>query len=377
MKKRIFFDILVISIGLILSACQLSETEYLASLGEETDTYVNFKGNNTEFMTDKGVYLWSNDGEYATLQYVDFEKGKPVPVCDKVNCSHESKECNANLKAPVMQMCAYGDYIYVIGNNEDATARVLYRFSFDGSVKEELLPLTYLDENDIGQPCSYQFIVYKGYGYLVQNNTSEDLSKEYDVTLQKIRLEKSGKVEDVFTLKGLDNMMFLGKTDDEGIYIQYAHLKSEKSMESQEDYYYYNVNTGKTTLISELEGKGLKGVKGDIIYYSYVLENDNQGLYCAYNIKDKTEWEVFDCKASFLAYYDNDYTYLDTYFGLIKGEISDSERKIYVLNNENKLVDTYDNLGNACIIAIKDGRVLTVESTETEQNYKVINMNDR
>ena len=159
--------------------------------------------------------------------YIDFESKKNIPLCSRINCGHNSDDCNAHLSF-ASNLCAYGDYIYVIADSTDKTGQSLYRMSFDGSEKVELRQLIYSDEHDPdASTINTQFIIYKGYGYFVCNLISSDPKKELTLAVYKMRLDSDSDMKEIFSITGCSNMMFFAGKDDEGIYIMYTYYDKE------------------------------------------------------------------------------------------------------------------------------------------------------
>jgi len=350
----------VILVLVLLCGCGQSEEKYLASLGKE-NVNVNSDFRNTHRMvnTDEGVYKL---GDFGDVQYIEWSTGKSVALCSKPNCSHIGEECNAYFPSPRF-IYAYGDYLYIVAENNDYSGMSLYRMSFDGSEKEELYSLVQFDENDSGKvTLFYQFIIHKGYGYFVCNRTYADFETECETPLYKIELKKNGEMKEIFSVKGYENHLFFGGKNDTGIYFHNAYIKdiNARPYETACDNYYIDIASGEAQCIEELENTGLHSVRGDYGYCIYGTK------YSMFNFKDKSKREIIDCGMDFEVYYGDDYMYVDTNIGVAINELPLSERVIYVYTYDGELVKTYEGLKDAAVIAIKDNSLMIMEESEED-----------
>jgi len=362
----------VILVLVLLCGCGQSEEKYIASLGKEN---VNV---NSEFSmlhemvnTDEGVYRL---GDFDDVQYIEWSMGKSVALCSKPNCSHMGEECNAYLSSPYF-IYAYGDYLYIVAENNDYSGMSLYRMSFDGSEKEELYSLVQFDENDRDKlSMFYQFIIHKGYGYFICNRTYADLETEFETPLYKIELKKNGEMKEIFSVKGYDNHLFFCGKNDTGIYVSNTYIEdiNKRPYETACDNYYIDIASGEAQCIEELENKGLYSVHGD---YGYYVDGTK---YSMFNFKDKSKREIIDCGMDFVVFYDEDYMYVDTHIGVSINALPLSERVIYVYTYDGELVKTYEGLKDAAVVAIKDDNLMIMERSEEDDSlvYSIKNMED-
>lgn len=360
--KKILLILITI---MLLCGCGKSEEQYLSDLGEEReDINQDFdKLQQTIIVGDAACYI---DSDTDNICYIDFESKKSIPLCSRLNCGHDSDDCNAHLSFAT-NLCAYGDYMYAIANSMDKTGRSLYRMSFDGSEKVELKRLTYFDENDPdASGFNTEFIIYKGYGYFVCNLSSADPKKELTLTVYKMRLDSDSDMKEIFSLTGCSNMMFFAGKDDEGIYIKYIYYDKETDKLCC-DNYFFNVADNTAEIIPELEDRGLNYVHNGKMYYH------NGTKYMMIDKYDNSVTEIFDCKADYVTYFDKQYIYLDTGIAVGSAQITPEERKVYVIDYEGNFIGTFEGLNELAVIAIKDGKLIASKyDEETETNEYTI-----
>lgn len=344
-----------------LCGCGKSEDKYLSDLGEEReDINQDFDNLQETIIVGDGAYYINSDTD--NICYIDFESKKNIPLCSRINCGHDSDDCNAHLFF-ASNLCAYGDYMYAIADSTDKTGQSLYRMSFDGSEKVELRHLVYSDEHDPdASTINTQFIIYKGYGYFVCNLISSDPKKELTLTVYKMRLDSDSDMKEIFSLTGCSNMMFFAGKDDEGIYIMYTYYDKETYKKCC-DNYFFNVADNTTELIPELKEKGLNYVNNGKMYYH------NGTKYMMIDKYDNSVKELFDCKADYVTYFDKQYIYLDTSIAVGSAQITPDERKVYVIDYEGNFIGTFEGLNELGVIAIKDGKLIASKyDEETETN---------
>ena len=361
MKK--LYIILCILLSLCICGCSGSEESYLAELGgEREDVNSYYDKLYDKIVTEKGVYRIADDG----IHYIEWNSGKDIPLCNRPDCRHDSEECNAYLPMAA-KIYSYGNYIYAIAYSMDMQGISLYRMSFDGSEKIELNKMLYFDENDSDiSTLTYQFIIYKGYGYFVCNHTYEDLKTESDTTLYKIKLTKDSEMEEVFTVSGYDNAIFFSGTDDNGIYVYHTHIDvSKKPYERMCDNYYINTDTEKSERIAGLDNRGLYRVHGRKGYYI------DDTKYMMFDLEEKTSEEIVDCGTDMEVFFDNKYMYIDTHIGCSTRNTPLSERVMYVYDYEGVHVKTIDGLKDTAVVAIKgnDMLILDVDEDTGEESF--------
>lgn len=130
MKKHIKFTVTGCSAAVILIA---AAAVLLLSCGKNKDKTtmadkVSMSGGIA--YSQHGVSFFKNN---KMLYYVDKESGKKIYLCDKPNCTHDNKDCNAYVEgltntAPVI----YNDRLYFIVM-EDGFTRSVYEADPNGT----------------------------------------------------------------------------------------------------------------------------------------------------------------------------------------------------------------------------------------------------
>ncbi len=315
-----------------------------------------------QIITDKGVYFVNPADD--RLYFMDFEKKKALPLCNKINCSHEDSDCNAVFDFFVC-ICEYGGQLYIVAASEDGLGVSLYKMKYDGSDRTELKHLTYYDENDTDiASLVYEFRIFSGSGYFICNKTSMDWKEEMTQTMYKIGLDSSDEMEEIFSVTGKSSFLSICGSGERGIYLLYSYLSEER--ENRYINYLINADTLKAEELSE-PVNAIHHVRDDKIFY--YDGND----YMRYDTDSHSAKKMFGSDNRYIPYYDNDCMYFDTDLAVALEEIPPDERKIYVVDYDGNVIGAFEGAGELGTVAIKDGMLVTSDY-EDEPKFSFFEM---
>lgn len=197
MKQYIMkYALLFVGIVCLLCGCKKEQTTeitfqeltYYPQKNISEGTIISLKESETsvltsmEYIADNGKFFF--DYEENLLKFEDWENGELYPLCAKVNCTHDSKECNAWFSQESITPTALyydGTYLYfqITGGGETA----FYRQNLDGSNRKQL----FVEQNE-----SEGKVIYEGeYVYYVTISDLEDEERE----------EQEGSMESLTSLR--------------------------------------------------------------------------------------------------------------------------------------------------------------------------------
>ena len=185
----------------------------LESMNFKADKNGSYEESNESFaMTEDGIYYFVD--EY--LKFYDFSSKKKVTVCNKPNCKHDNKECNAYFETSVAEkgymdtttIIYYEGYLYMAGCDDDGKV-YLYRISKDGSSREKYMQLYGANFTDVGRQGETEdfsrtwivpnIVIRNGYVYYMF--TSDD-------TCSGLMRKKLGSDKVEYVVKAKDDMHF-------------------------------------------------------------------------------------------------------------------------------------------------------------------------
>lgn len=88
-------------------------------------------GKETQIISDNGMYFVKDN----RLCFIDNATGKEVIVCNRANCEHNDKTCNAYVPGMGIEMLIYQDYIYVSYFDNDVSWDENGEMSYEGNIK--------------------------------------------------------------------------------------------------------------------------------------------------------------------------------------------------------------------------------------------------
>lgn len=266
----------------LLPACsQVAEDHDMVS-GNVGNVAPDFEGYYDVGVSENGYYFWEHPkiGHIQRLMFLDRESGKIVPLCNKPDCTHEDKDCNAyfnqlhleedGLEKAYLQY--YEGSLYAVGCDAEDYA-TLYRIHADGSEWESCIRLYRTDYSSTGMWSTPMVFVDDGRVYFV--NTDQKHQQ-----LQCIALE-GGDAEVIFD-GGEDaeavNAYRLKKADGY-LYYQAITYLDDSYQNYHGGLYQYDASTGQSRMVKE----GLVGpysVRDGQVYYV-----STEGL-CRYSIQE-------------------------------------------------------------------------------------------
>ncbi|MDE6420076.1 MAG: hypothetical protein K2K87_06060 [Lachnospiraceae bacterium] len=293
MKKRICCKrsaklLCVLTVGLfLLSAC--GKTEEKDMNGTVIAMESHEIGSDFEYQdiaeSEIGYYFWEcrcDDHINPRLMFMDKESGRVVPLCNKPDCMHDGKDCNAYF--PEMHpgqngvdkhyLQYYDGNLYAVGLSPDNYV-ALFCIKEDGSEWEINAKLYRTDYMATGHWKSPEILIHDGYVYMV------------DVKQEMMKLER------IPVGGGTAEVLFEGDDDAkavevyriksrEGVIFFQVYIFSDESTEcASGGLYQYDVAAGECSMIkSNLIGP--YSVINDVVYYG-----NEEGL-CRYSIQEGT-----------------------------------------------------------------------------------------
>lgn len=210
-KPTILFLTLLIIFTAIISGCSnetIKNENNSLSFDYENDFqyyYNSLNGFNYPITkSDTGYYAFLPN---RFLYYIDKELQEATPLCNKPNCAHNNKECNAyfNLyEEPSSNTCNivqyYNDNLYVVIKNEDRNGEFigtsLYRVSNDGSERKEIM--------EFKEGISH-WLIHRGYFYFASvqySDNAEDFSVYDSCSIKRLSINNmNSKAEELFNSK--------------------------------------------------------------------------------------------------------------------------------------------------------------------------------
>ena len=235
--------------------------------------------------SENGYYFWErmNADQYDTrLMFMDKESGRVVPLCNRPDCGHEGRECNAyfsglNIGADGIDkqyLQYYEGSLYAVGLSADDYV-VLFRIKADGSEWEIVTKLYRTDYAATGHWHSPELLIEEGYVYFV--DWKQKIKK-----LERIPIG-GGASEVVFEgdSDALEVQIFRMKSNEGFLYFQVLNFSDNIYENAVGGLYCCNTETGQCSLVKE----GLSGpysVCNGFVYYG------NQEGLCRYSVQDQT-----------------------------------------------------------------------------------------
>lgn len=280
-----FFGVLAAGLFL-LPACGKAEAENHSGASVLTDSGVMEADFEYQFVaeSENGYYIWerlNQDQFYPRLMFMDKVSGRVVPLCNRPDCIHEGKECNAYL--PEIDFGAdgvnkqylqyYEGDLYAIGLSKDAYVSV-FRIKADGSEWEICTKLYRTDYATTGHWKTPEILIDGGYVYFV--DWYQKIKK-----LERIPID-GGSAEVVFEEDSDASAVDIYRIGSNGglLFFQVMRYPDELPENVVGSLYCYDPKTGKCDLIKELIGP--YSIRSGFVYYG-----NAEGL-CRYSIQDET-----------------------------------------------------------------------------------------
>lgn len=292
------------------------------SFNIENDYQTFFGDDNSIVACNEGYYYFM--GEF--IYFLDKKTDLAVPLCNKPDCTHTSKDIDCNAYFNVDQyynhlgLYYYDSNIYIIGNDgkENSNKLYLYKISKDGSVREQS---SYLGEfgsniNDM----QIRFIIHKGIGYLAYSGDNKYELYSFNINEDKPQMKKIDKINgigaEIYRLYGCDD----------GISYQYGCFTDE-SLETFEGGIKVCLNDKPQVVVND-------AIKPYVIANGNVYYETNNGIKIRSLKSNKTE--NFNTESnSYSLNYDGRYFY--AYNVMVDGS-----QAIYVYDNKQNYLGKFN-----------------------------------
>ncbi|MCM1539426.1 MAG: DUF5050 domain-containing protein [bacterium] len=292
MRKKVKFSsditfFCMLTAGLfLLSACGKSEDNDIDAMS------VSAKGDAIEsdfeyqFVaeSENGYYVWertNQDRFYTRLLFMDKESGRTVPLCNKPDCAHEGKECNAYFTelTSYQKGGIYKEYLqfyegdlYAVGLSEDDYVSI-YRIRADGSAEWEIRTKLYrTDYSATGRWSPPELLIDDGYVYFVdwyqKIQKLERMPLDGGVSEVLFEGDSGASAVNIYRIKSNGGTLFFQVTS-------YSDTLPGKAVGSV---YCCDPSTGQCSFVKELFGP--YSVNKGFVYYGNV-----EGL-CRYSIQE-------------------------------------------------------------------------------------------
>lgn len=285
-KWHLFFGVLTAGLFL-LSACGKTDvkdtdngTLAIESVVDDCDFEYFYVAE-----SERGYYFWEfidEEHPYPRLMFVDKESGQVVPLCNKPDCTHEGRECNAYYPGldfgkdgiAKYYLQYYDESLYALGVSADDYV-TLFRIEEDGSEWEISTKLYRTDYAGTGHWKQPEILLVDGFAYFVD-------WKQKVMKLERVPIG-GGTAEVLFEgdSEAPEVQIYRVKSYDGTVFFQ-AHIFVDENIEhAAGGLYQYDVSSNQCRMIKE----GLVGpysIRNDFVYYG-----NEEGL-CRYSIQDES-----------------------------------------------------------------------------------------
>ena len=266
-------------------------------------------------ISDKGYYYWGRQGFYHYLYFMDRTTGKSVPLCNRPDCEHIGKECNAyfnngetspdGIEYDTNLLFYYDGYVYVLGHNGEGQ-QYLYKLSEDGSKKEQYMKLY---KKELTQPgaegysamySTPEVCIHKGYVYYI-------IPRETVPTLYRIQLGTE-MVEEVIKIDTERPNLYRMLAYGDFVFFQ-AGTYSEDYLKVDGGIFAYNITNGDIKLVKD-DAISTYKLNGTNLYYS-----TGDGIYKK-DMYDGTEKKIISYEKRSVFSVAGNYIYLEDGYDL-------------------------------------------------------------
>lgn len=227
---------------------------------------------------ENGYYVWGKASERSgrgMLMYFDKASKSYIPLCNKPNCAHNSKGCNADFNSngeeEVKYIRSYIQYydgcVYVAGHDEEGYV-YLYKVAPDGSTCEKYMTLYKADLSstaegeNVKEFSEPEICIHRGYIYFM-------VGKESNLKLR--RMELGGEdVEIVFENAGSRPSLYRMKAYGDYLFFQSGNFTDDDCIDIKAGIFALNVNTAKTQLVKKDAVSDYTVSDGDLYYTTAV-----------------------------------------------------------------------------------------------------------
>lgn len=283
------------------------------------------KGNADICRSENGYYVAGENFIYT------IENGTVMALCNKADCAHADKNCNAYLNNIQSQTIWYdGSKLFVVAG-EVGGKYYIYELETDGSGSKKVCELFQTTGvKSFALECSYK----EGYAYYVlELQTTSDITRGvYSQRLYRTKLEVGANPELIYENEDKSVSTSLGRCyfyeNDMYVVINKRTTSGEKNSSAL---YRYSIKTNTIELFLD-KYVSYYFVTDDILYYT-----TSDGIH-KYNLNDKTDTIFYEepvfCSSMC---FDGKYIYLsDEWYWMTQEEHTDKVN-IYILNLDGKL----------------------------------------
>lgn len=274
----------------------LTDNQFHASYGTEQGWY---------YFNDQ-YEIEDNQDRLPAIMYVDYQSRKGIYLCNKVNCKHNSYECNAVLPKEIESekvLFGQGEYLYIATSDYDSAGSVssdglyidedengnpqaqerelyvpaVYRMKLDGTEREKVMDLesgTVLEGIFLGDGENLYGIRKK---VKQESENAKTYHTGYDKFLVKVdlknkKIEKVVELEEEETILGCVGRNIVTGTRDYGKKVTVQEKESNDDLYKQADYIIKSINldTKESMTLKTLKEKYVHSerVAGNYIYIS-------------------------------------------------------------------------------------------------------------
>ncbi len=316
-KKLSTENIVKSKVGLDLSAMEYNP---------ETDAQSGFANYNSHVTKSEHGYYFFDTGHMGFMMYYDINLGQKVPLCNRPDCRHDSKDCNAYYMAimnpadgihySTNYVQFYDGSLYVIGYDEEEYVN-LYKISEDGSSREystalfkaDFTPSDGVVSRDSREWSTPEVCIHRGYVYFI------DL-RETEKKLRRVKIGES-EAEVVYENESQSEVYRILPYGDY-VFFQAAGVLGEEA-EWDGNIYAYDIRSGEIQMVK----KGVfttYTIAGEQLYYC-----DDSGIWGCSLVTMEEKLLVKDVKSL---------------------NFSTDGKYIYTCDEETGTLEVYDNKGN-------------------------------
>lgn len=275
------------SVGLfLLSACGKTAAEN--KVDESVPAEFDAMDSDFEYQfvaeSEDGYYFWEHMGEdqyYPRLMFLDKVSDRVVPLCNKPDCMHDTKECNAyfpNLNfgedgIDKHYLQYYEGSLYAVGVSSENYV-TLFRIAADGSEWEISTALYRADYADTGHWRTLDILIDNGYVYYVDTKQKKMKLERMPIgggTAEVLFEEEDGAEVEIYRMECHEN--------DNRVFFQAKIFLDESAEHTVGGLYQYNEENGCCDLIKGSLSSPYTVLNGEVYY------GNTEGL-CRYSIQD-------------------------------------------------------------------------------------------
>ena len=247
----------------------------------------NFQGVKTAAYTEDGFYAYNYNDDMNHIYFIDKKSRRAEVLCYVPGCSHDMNSCNAKY-IDFKGLYVSGSHLYVISSDSDGydgKNLYLYRMNLDGSEKSVAAKLFAFEEEDLS--FSLEFIIHRGYGYMVINWLDTEPSSEREQILYRISLEDGSK-EELYKIEGYCPDMRIANTDGKYIYLTNTVYSDIQGTDVEMSVAEYDTESGAIQEITVPKGSMFRACYDEKMYYI-----DRQTETDKYSVKTEKKLDIY------------------------------------------------------------------------------------